>query len=84
MEDTKIKPIFHALKISPTMNFKRVIFASFLSFLFQQTFAQRNYEGYNFLGIQGGISFFDIQTDDLVTKQEMGFTAGFTTRGAFK
>jgi hypothetical protein len=66
------------------MNFKRVIFASFCLFFFQQTFAQRNYEGYNFLGIQGGISFFDIQTDDLVTKQEMGFTAGFTTRGAFR
>ncbi|HPE82420.1 MAG TPA: hypothetical protein PLV43_01775 [Aequorivita sp.] len=66
------------------MNFKQVIFASFCLFFFQQTFAQRNYEGYNFLGIQGGISFFDIQTDDLVTKQEMGFTAGFTTRGAFR
>jgi hypothetical protein len=84
VEDTKNKTYFHALKISPTMNFKRVIFASFCLFFFQQTFAQRNYEGYNFLGIQGGISFFDIQTDDLVTKQEMGFTAGFTTRGAFR
>ena len=84
MEDTKNKTYFHALKISPTMNFKRLIFASFCLFFFQQTFAQRNYEGYNFLGIQGGISFFDIQTDDLVTKQEMGFTAGFTTRGAFR
>ena len=84
MEDTKNKTYFHALKISPNMNFKRVIFASFCLFFFQQTFAQRNYEGYNFLGIQGGISFFDIQTDDLVTKQEMGFTAGFTTRGAFR
>jgi hypothetical protein len=84
VEDTKNKTYFHALKISPNMNFKRVIFASFCLFFFQQTFAQRNYEGYNFLGIQGGISFFDIQTDDLVTKQEMGFTAGFTTRGAFR
>ena len=84
MEDTKNKTYFHALKISPIMNFKRLIFASFCLFFFQQTFAQRNYEGYNFLGIQGGISFFDIQTDDLVTKQEMGFTAGFTTRGAFR
>lgn len=84
MEDTKNKTYFHTLNISPTMNFKQVIFASFCLFFFQQTFAQRNYEGYNFLGIQGGISFFDIQTDDLVTKQEMGFTAGFTTRGAFR
>lgn len=84
MEDTKNKTYFHALKISPVMNFKRVIFISFSLFFFQQTFAQRNYNGYNFLGIQGGITFFDIQTDDLVTKQQTGFTAGFTTRGAFR
>src|SRR5690606_29422115 len=32
----------------------------------------------------GGITFFDIQTDDLVTKQQTGFTSGFTTRGAFR
>lgn len=84
MEDTKNKTYFHALKISPSMNFKRIIFVSFCLFFFQQTFAQRNYEGYNFLGIQGGITFFDIKTDDLVTKQKEGFTAGFTTRGAFR
>jgi hypothetical protein len=84
VEDTKNKTYFHALKISPSMNFKRLIFVSFCLFFYQQTIAQRNYEGYNFLGIQGGISFFDIQTDDLVTKQEIGFTAGFTTRGGFR
>lgn len=84
MEDTKNKTYFHAFKISPTMNFKRLIFASFCLFFFQQTFAQRNYGGYNFLGIQGGITFFDIQTDDFVTQQKEGFIAGFTTRGAFR
>jgi len=84
VEDTKNKSYFHALKISPAMNFKQLIFVSFCLFFFQQTFAQRNYKGYNFLGIQGGITFFDIQTDDLVTKQKEGFTAGFTTRGAFR
>ncbi len=84
MEDTKNKSYFHALKISPAMNFKQLIFVSFCLFFFQQTFAQRNYDGYNFLGIQGGITFFDIQTDDLVTIQKEGFTAGFTTRGAFR
>lgn len=84
MEDTKNKSYFHALKISPAMNFKQLIFVSFCLFLFQQTFAQRSYNGYNFLGIQGGITFFDIQTDDMVTKQKEGFTAGFTTRGAFR
>ena len=66
------------------MNFKRVIVACFCLFFFQQTFAQRNYNDYNFLGIQGGVTFFDIQTDDLVTTQKTGFTAGFTTRGAFR
>ena len=84
MEDTKNKTYFHALKIPPRMKFKQLIFAFFCLFFFQQTFAQRNYEGYNFLGIQGGITFFDIQTNDLVTKQKEGFIAGFTTRGAFR
>lgn len=63
---------------------KKIIFAAFFLFSLQQTVAQRNYEGYNFLGIQGGLTFFDIQTDDLVTEQQLGFTAGFTTRGAFR
>lgn len=84
MEDTKNKTYFHALKICPAMNFKRLIFVSLCFFFFQQTFAQKNYNGYNFLGIQGGITFFDIQTDDFVTKQQTGFVAGFTTRGAFR
>ena len=66
------------------MSLKRLFFVAISLFFFQQAFAQRNYEGYNFLGIQGGITLFDIQTDDLVTKQQEGFTAGFTTRGAFR
>ncbi len=35
------------------------------------------------MGINGGVSFFDINTDDLVTTQGTGFIGGFTTRGAF-
>jgi hypothetical protein len=66
------------------MSLKNLIFVTISLLLFQQTFAQRNYDGYNFLGIQGGITLFDIQTNDLVTKQKEGFTAGFTTRGAFR
>ena len=66
------------------MNIKKLLFATLCLFLGQQAFSQRNYDGYNFLGIQGGITFFDIQTDDLVTMQKEGFTAGFTTRGAFR
>jgi hypothetical protein len=66
------------------MSLKKLIFATLFLFALQQSYSQRNYDGYNFLGIQGGITFFDIQTDDLVTQQQQGFTAGFTTRGAFR
>lgn len=66
------------------MSLKKLIFATLFLFALQQCYSQRNYDGYNFLGIQGGITFFDIQTDDLVTQQQQGFTAGFTTRGAFR
>ncbi len=66
------------------MSLKNLLFATFFLIFFQQTVAQRNYNGYNFLGLQGGLTLFDISTDDLVTKQQEGFTAGFTTRGAFR
>ena len=66
------------------MSLKKLIFATLFLFALQQSYGQRNYDGYNFLGIQGGITFFDIITDDLVTQQKEGFTAGFTTRGAFR
>lgn len=84
MEDTKLKLFSRLKNLSPVMSLKNLFFVSFFLLVFQQTFAQRNYEGYNFLGIQGGITFFDIQTDDLITLQKEGFTAGLTTRGAFR
>lgn len=43
--------------------------------------AQRNYDSYNRIGVTGGITFFNIETDDLQTASESGFSAGFTTRG---
>lgn len=46
--------------------------------------AQRNYDEYNRLGIQGGVSLFDINTSNFVTEQQTGFGAGFTTRGSFR
>lgn len=56
-----------------------------ISFIFiQQITAQRNFDDYNRLGINGGFTLFDINTDDLKTKQSGGFMAGFTTRGAFR
>jgi len=36
------------------------------------------------LGIFGGFNLFDINTSDLLTSQEAGFAAGFTTRGSFR
>lgn len=66
------------------MSFKTCFLTAILFIFFQKNYAQRNYNDYNFLGIQGGVTLFDIQTNDLVTKQHSGFTAGFTTRGAFR
>lgn len=66
------------------MNFKSC-FITIITLLFlQELSAQRNYDGYNFLGIYGGTTLFDINTDDLVTNSKMAFMAGFTTRGAFR
>ncbi len=65
------------------MSLKKIFFVAIALFLFQQTFAQRGNIRYNLLGLNGGVSFFDINTDDLVTFQKTGFTGGFTTRGAF-
>ncbi len=48
------------------------------------TLAQRNYNDYNRIGIQGGVSLFDINTSNFVTEQQSGFAAGFTTRGSFR
>lgn len=63
----------------------RTLFSLTICFVLSQyIYAQRNYNDHNFLGIQGGITFFDINTDDFVTEQKTGFTAGFTTRGAFR
>lgn len=66
------------------MSRKTCFFIVIFVIFFQQMFAQRNYRGYNFFGIQGGVTLFDIKTDNLVTKLQSGFTAGFTTRGAFR
>lgn len=66
------------------MGFKWVIFCGIFFLYMQHSFSQRNFQHYNFLGIQGGLTIFDIKTEDLVTAPNSGFTAGFTTRGAFR
>ena len=63
-----------------------------LSFLFvtlafltiQSLFAQRNYDSYNRMGVQGSYVLFDITTDDFITTKGAGFAGGFTTRGSFR
>ena len=52
--------------------------------VFSTTFAQRNFDEYNRIGAQAGITLFDINTSDFVTEQKLGFAAGFTSRGSFR
>ena len=62
----------------------KLLFITSTLLIFTTTQAQRNYDDYNRLGIQGGISLFDINTSNFVTEQQTGFAAGFTTRGSFR
>lgn len=66
------------------MTLKSALLFIFFSFIFQQNFAQRNYDSYNRLGITGGLTLFDINTSNLITKQGSGVAGGFTTRGSFR
>src|SRR5690554_556504 len=62
---------------------KSIIVGAFLVCSYHAN-AQRNYDGYNFMGITGGITFFGIHTDDFVSKSGQGLIGGFTARGAFR
>ncbi|MBX2827657.1 MAG: hypothetical protein KTR22_05815 [Flavobacteriaceae bacterium] len=64
------------------MSLKNFLFVTILC-LSLQTFAQRNYDSNNHLGVQGGFSFFDINTNNFTTTQGTGYMMGFTTRGSF-
>lgn len=66
------------------MNFGNIFFSLLLICVFQKSSAQRNYQGYNLLGITGGAVLFDVNTSDLSTKSQTGFIFGLTTRGAFR
>lgn len=66
------------------MGLKNVFFVTLVVFIFQYSYSQRNYEGYNKLGATVGLLFFNINTDDLTTRQGEGFIAGFTNRGSFR
>lgn len=69
---------------NPQMSLKSFAIVTLTLVFFQQSYAQRNYEDYNRIGITGGFTLFDIITSDLVTEQGQGFEGGFTTRGAFR
>ena len=66
------------------MNRLSLIFITLALLTIQQSFAQRNYNNYNKMGLQAGFLLFDIATDDFVTTQEQGFGGGFSARGAFR
>ncbi len=66
------------------MSLKSLVVVTVSLVFFQQSYAQRNFDSYNRIGITGGLTLFDITTSDLVTNQGQGFEAGFTTRGAFR
>lgn len=66
------------------MSLKNLFIITVLVLSFQQLTAQRNFDEYNRLGVNGGLTIFDINTSDFTTKQGQGFTAGFTTRGSFR
>jgi len=72
------------LKSNLLMSIKSLTFVTLCLVVFQTSFAQRNYNDYNRVGITGGVTFFDINTSDLVTETGTGFAGGFTTRGAFR
>ena len=66
------------------MSLKNYIFVTIALLFIQNSFSQRNFDHYNRLGLTGGYSLYDINTSDFKTQQGNGFTAGFTTRGAFR
>jgi hypothetical protein len=68
------------------MTIKHIIFVTVAVCFCTVSQAQRNtgYDNYNRIGIQGGLSIFDIKTNDLITESRTGVTGGFTTRGAFR
>jgi len=71
------------LKPTYRMSLKKLLFVTLSLLFFQIAAAQKNYQEFNHLGISGGMSFFDIETDNFSTQQGSGFIFAFTTRGMF-
>lgn len=66
------------------MSLRNLTFVTLAFLFFVHSHAQRNYDSYNRLGLQGGYTLFDITTSDFMTKSGSGLMAGFTTRGSFR
>ena len=66
------------------MSLKSLLVVTVATLFIQQSFAQRNYDEYNRLGLHAGLSFTDIRTSNFTTEQGSGFVGGFTSRGSFR
>ncbi|MAP55672.1 outer membrane beta-barrel protein [Altibacter sp.] len=66
------------------MSLRNLLLVTFFALIIHHVHSQRNYEEYNRLGLNGGLTLFDINTDNFETQQGEGFMVGFTTRGSFR
>ncbi len=73
-----------ASKSQLMMSLRNLFFVTTALAMCTTVIGQRNFNEYNRLGVQGGVSLFDINTSNFVTEQQAGFAAGFTTRGSFR
>ncbi|WP_051205276.1 hypothetical protein [Salinimicrobium xinjiangense] len=67
------------------MNLKKLfLLAGILFFTFNADAQRRIWDGqYNRLGVQAGVNYFNIVTNDLQVTPKVSWTAGFTTRASF-
>ena len=67
------------------MDLKKIaIFAGIICLSFSANAQRQIWDGqYNRLGIQAGVNYFNIVTNDLPISPKLSWTAGFTTRASF-
>lgn len=63
------------------MSLKNLLFVTIFCGVCLHTNAQHVREEYSYIGIHGGYTLFNINTDQFNTEQGSGFTAGFLARG---
>lgn len=64
------------------MKLKSILFIVLTTVFFSSTYAQRKLppNSYNRIGIQGGLTYGNIYSNDFQFSDQMGYTAGLTTR----